>query len=106
MKLLLCADCWDVFKLAVGKMRKCSCGKVKGRYLDNLTAEVSENAISLAIGNGSLATAISSMLYLKTKTKDKATRDDYIRHARIEYAWVRPNSGDGNPHTKLIKPKK
>lgn len=102
MKLVLCQECWDVFKLAK-KMRKCECGKVKGRYIDNSEAEVSGNAISLALGNGSLEVAIGNMMVLKHSTKDTADREDYIDSARIQYAWVRPNGGKGNPHTKVIK---
>ena len=102
MKLVLCPECSDVFKLDF-KMRKCKCGKTKGKYIDNLKAEVSKNAISIAIGNGSLEEAWHRMILIKKNTKNKATREAYIIGANITFTWVRPNSGKGNPHTKLIK---
>lgn len=102
MKLLLCPECSDVFKLDF-EMRKCKCGKIKGRYIDNVLAEVSKEAISIAIGNGSVEQAWRNMILLKDKSKNKANRSDYINKAKIEYAWVRPNDGAGNPHTKIIK---
>lgn len=96
-------DCGDVIQLRVGKLRTCECGKVKGRYIDCRMAEVSKGAISIAIGNGSLAQAIGRMMDLKHRTKDTADRKQYIEEARIEYAWVRPNEGSGNPHTKIFE---
>lgn len=105
MKLLLCEDCWDVFKLTRGEMRKCKCGKVKGRYLDNVTAEVSPNAVSIAIGNGSLEQAIEDAYRNLRHSNGEAERKSYYEpgKGKIEYAWVRPNSGPGNPHTRLIE---
>lgn len=98
MKLALCEKCWDVFKLAK-EMRQCKCGEVKGRYIDNMYAEVSENAVSIAIGNGSLENAI------RDARNFKGNREDYYKdgNGRISHAWVRPNSGEGNPHTKIIQ---
>lgn len=105
MKLLLCEKCWDVFKLSM-EMRQCSCGLVKGMYINNSQAEVTPNAVSIAIGNGSLMMSINDMRKLQKDTEDKAERHAYqaIGRGGIEYAWVRPNSGDGNPHTSLIAP--
>lgn len=104
MKLVLCEDCWDVFKLDY-EMRKCKCGQVKGRYLDNTYAEVSENAVSIAIGNGALQMAIQDAYSNLKYSEGKANRRSYHEPGRglIKYAWVRPNSGAGNPHTKIIK---
>lgn len=105
MKLLFCKDCWDIFKLDT-ELRQCKCGKVKGKYLsDNLTAEISETAISLAIGNGSLARAINDMEFFRQFTEDKAKREEYYlsKQGLIDFAWVRPNSGPGNPHCKVNK---
>lgn len=85
-------------------MRQCKCGAVKGRYLNMAEAELSENAISIAIGNGSLERAIVEMEGYFNKTLGQAGRSDYYKegNGKIEYAWVRPNSGPGNPHTKLL----
>lgn len=105
MKLLFCQECWDVFKLDVGPIRTCKCGKVKGRYINNSEAEVTDNAISLAIGNGSLEMAIYNMQVHKEMTDNKASRGEYYEtgKGKIEFAWVRPNSGPGNPHTRIMK---
>lgn len=102
MKLLLCEDCWDVFKLS-SVTRKCFCGRVYGRYIDNEKAEVSSTAISLALGNGSLLDAIGRMRLFQELFKDTADREFYIELAKIDYAWVRPNTGPGNPHTQIIQ---
>jgi hypothetical protein len=104
MKLALCRDCWDVFKLDF-EMRTCKCGKCKGRYIDNTYAEVSEECVSIAIGNGSLQQAIYNSIDHSKTTKNKADRREYYEDGkgRISHAWVRPNTGVGNPHTKIIK---
>lgn len=102
MKLILCPECMSVFNLTMDKFKTCECGKCKGRYIDEWQAEVSECAISLAIGNGSLTRAIYEMEELKKSTNDKAKRNEYIKEAAM-IAWVRPNTGKGNPHTKIIK---
>lgn len=101
MKLLLCGECWDVFKLDY-EMRKCKCGKVRGHYIDNLMAEVSENAISLAMGNGSIQMAVARMMGIYQNTDGAADRREYIEEASI-IAWARPNDGPGNPHTTLLE---
>lgn len=103
MKLLFCENCSDVFKLKLDEMRYCACGKVYGRYVTNSEAEVSANAISLAIGNGSLYASIQDMKEHLANSKGKAERHEYYQggNGSIEYAWVRPNSGPGNPHTKV-----
>lgn len=102
MKLVKCPHCADGFFLHL-QMRSCLCGRTKGRYLNDEQAEVSEGAISIAIGNGSLETAVQDMRQLERNSAGLAHRDQYIEHARIWYAWVRPNSGNGNPHTRIIK---
>lgn len=105
MKLLYCTNCDDVFKLKLDEMRYCECKKVFGRYINNVEAEVSEDAISLAIGNGSLMLSISEMMHTRKVTNDQAPRGQYYikGSGKIEYAWVRPNEGVGNPHCKVIK---
>lgn len=99
MKLILCEKCWDVVKLSTSGMRFCECGNVYGRYINNSEAEVSKSAVSIALGNGAVYNAILAMREIE---KGKS-RDYYIRHSPIEAAWVRPNSGDGNPHTKICQ---
>lgn len=104
MKLLLCEKCWDVFKLTM-TMRACECGKVKGRYINNSEAEVSKEAVSIAMGNGSLMNAIINMRSFHQERGDTSNRQDYYEdsNGRISHAWVRPNEGSGNPHCKVIK---
>lgn len=103
MKLLYCLDCEDVFKLSF-EVKTCKCKKVQGRYINRSEAEVSENGISIAIGNGSLDAAIADMQEHFANTKGKATRSEYqeIGKGGISHAWVRPNTGAGNPHSRLI----
>jgi len=86
-------------------MRQCSCGDIKGRYLDNTFSEVSQNAVSLAIGNGSLFDAVADMRAYQSKTSDTAEREEYYQKGKglISHAWVRPNTGLGNPHCKIIE---
>lgn len=99
MKLIMCPVCHDVFRL-FRENRTCKCGKVSGRYLDESDAEVSKDAISIALGNGSLQSAIYRM---RDASKDDPNhdREDFQKLAQIHYAWVRPNSGPGNPHTRV-----
>lgn len=103
MKLLYCKWCGDVFQLRLGKLRSCDCGKVKGQYINNSLAEVNEDAISLAIGNGALISAIGNMITTQKNSGDKADRQDYIKAGNLIFAWCRPNEGPGNPHTKVVK---
>ena len=59
MKLLLCKNCQDVIRLVQGEVRTCRCGKVSGKYLDDLNAIYSgEEAIPLGLANGSLVEAL------------------------------------------------
>ncbi len=107
MKLLLCRHCFDVFKLDI-EMRQCKCGKVRGRYDSNgATAETTDNkyTVNIALGNGSVFLAIREMEEHREDTEDRAGRSDYYQRGQgqIEYAWVRPNNGPGNPHTRLLE---
>jgi len=100
MKLLFCHKCYDLFKLDI-ELRSCKCGYVKGKYINEVQAEVNGNGYSIAIGNGSLIEAIRELnFYQKNKNMD---RDDYISHNKIHYTWVRPHEGEGNLHTKINK---
>lgn len=101
MKLIYCEHCHDVVKLTL-QMRFCMCGRVFGQYLNNVEAEVSKTAVSLAIGNGSLDEAIQNMKVFMEHHKDELTTREAFQHiGKIDYAWVRPNEGGGNPHTKV-----
>jgi hypothetical protein len=104
MKLLFCEYCHDIFKPGPDTLRTCACGRVKGRYINNKEAEVSAEAISIAIDNYSLAQAIADMRRHQAETGDTAAKEDYYEYGNgaIECAWVRPNTAPGNPHTRLL----
>ncbi|MDW2879553.1 MULTISPECIES: hypothetical protein [Bacillaceae] len=58
MKLLLCLECNDIFSLNL-KMKKCSCGKTKGQYIDHLNAIYEgDSAMPIGISNPSLKVAV------------------------------------------------
>jgi hypothetical protein len=59
MKLLFCKKCNDVFKLQY-EYRSCQCGKVRGKYIDNLNAITEgEDYEILGLNNASLKDALS-----------------------------------------------
>jgi hypothetical protein len=100
VKVLYCDKCKDLFKLTSRELRVCKCKRVKRRYCeDHKHAEVSENAVSLKIPNNSIKEAITRMKRLN-KSKPKSTDADYQQCSAV-HAWVRPNSGPGNPHTSI-----
>jgi hypothetical protein len=92
MKLLLCPICNDVFKLSL-RPRSCECGRVTGRYIDDLLAETNGKGISLAIGNGSLTESIKKMLSMQM-------RNDLLCAYPV-FCWVRPNTGPSNSNTVI-----
>lgn len=60
MKLILCKECSDVFKLDA-QPRTCKCGRSRGRYVDDLYAVYTgKSAIPLGILNGSLVRSVRS----------------------------------------------
>jgi hypothetical protein len=101
MKVIYCEQCHDLFKLTRRELRQCKCGRVKGKYRTKKYAEVSENAVSIKIPNGSIENAIRRMQRLK-KDKPKSKDKNYKAHSAIP-AWVRPNSGPGNRRTHPLK---
>jgi hypothetical protein len=106
MKLLYCKRCGDLFKLTRDETRKCSCphAKVGGRYRkDGKRADISQNAISIAIDNKSLKAAIERMRWWE-KHRPESARADYKVFSGVD-AWVRPNSGPGNPRSHVAEPK-
>jgi len=102
MKVLYCPKCGDLFKLTRHEpLRECRCEseKVKGKYRKD--AEVSENAVSIKIHNGSLKDAIRRMKRLEQK-KPESTDRDYEKASPVA-VWVRPNFGSGNTRTHHLK---
>lgn len=57
MKLLLCLKCSDVFSLNF-KEKTCGCGETKGRYIDELNAEISGNCEPIGFANNSFIDAL------------------------------------------------
>lgn len=103
MKAVKCSNCSDGFFLDFEE-RRCKCGATRGAYDDNgCTAWLKGPGISIAIGNGAFRRAVQEMVRLKEVTKDTAGREAYIQTGQISHAWVRPNSGPGNPHTREVK---
>lgn len=96
MKLLYCYDCGDIFNLQRYE-KECRCGMVKGGYINSSDAITNGKGVSIAIGNGSFQSA----LYELYKIGDELNRDDYIKMCRVDYCWVRPHEGSGNPHSKV-----
>jgi hypothetical protein len=99
LKLLFCDRCFDIFKLGF-ELRSCECGWVKGMYKDNKHAVVNGKGYSLAIGNGSLVQSIRAV-ESRMRSEIKTDHDRYIDLGRVEYCWVRPHDGEGNPHTTI-----
>jgi hypothetical protein len=106
MKALYCTECKSLVRLTSKGPRECECGKVFGKYRkDGKRAVASDNeyTLSVAIDNKSFKAAIRRMRWWK-KRRPKSSREDYKSVARV-IAWVRPNSGPGNPHTATLKRK-
>jgi predicted nucleic acid-binding Zn-ribbon protein len=60
MKLLFCTNCRDVFNLR-SEEKRCGCGNVKGRYVnDNDAIYSGDTAIALGFSNTSLNVAVRS----------------------------------------------
>ncbi len=105
IKLLMCDKCDSIFKLGL-KLRTCECGEVKGRYdPDGSHAVVNGKGHSLAIGNGSLFTALA----YASDSSISDWRDDVSWKQWWEarpgknlfLAWARPHAGDSNGHTRV-----
>jgi hypothetical protein len=101
MKLLLCNSCGDLFNLDL-HLKSCSCGKVKGKYIDRQNAVVNGEGQSIAIGNRSLDHAIFNALHLEDDPRQREYVDPWHHSASI-MCWARPHEGPANPHTKVDK---
>jgi len=59
MKLLLCKECQDIVRLIQEEKRVCKCGKVGGKYTDDLNAVYfGEMAIPIGFANSTLFKAV------------------------------------------------
>lgn len=62
MKLLLCLDCQDVFKIHPEKVTTCKCGDTKGRYLDDGINAIYSGSQAMPLGfrNSTLVYALKN----------------------------------------------
>lgn len=109
MKLVLCIECGDIFNLRMNE-KKCSCGSVAGRYVDNESAVVRGPHIALAIGNGSFYTAVAarSTAHDWRNSPDSERVMGLFRQIRelapsCFIAWARGNEGPSNPHSTWVQ---
>lgn len=98
MKLLYCPHCHDIFNLGLA-LKTCSCGRVKGRYINYEQAEVNGEGYSFAMGSGSFLNAIDNIKTIKTDFREEG--DLWGRHPGHILAWARPHTGPANPHTTI-----
>lgn len=103
MKLLMCMSCGDIFNLDVGRVKSCTCGKVRGKYLeDGSSAVVNGQGHSLAMGTGSIMSAIgASVLGASDEDWRNKPGDIWRRHDTSIICWARPHTGPGNSHTTV-----
>lgn len=60
MKLLLCKECQDVVRL-IDTKRTCKCGKVGGRYIDDINAVYfGATAVPIGFANSTLVNAFQN----------------------------------------------
>jgi predicted nucleic acid-binding Zn-ribbon protein len=64
MKLLLCIDCGDIFKLSPKREKSCDCGKTKGKYLNERDVEISGNCMPIGFANSQFGTAVRTQRML------------------------------------------
>lgn len=61
MKLVLCKECQDIVRLIEDKKRVCQCGKVGGKYVDDLNAVYfGDVAVPIGFANSTLVKAIAN----------------------------------------------
>jgi hypothetical protein len=105
VKLLLCTKCNTIFNLK-HELKSCLCGEVKGRYINNVDAEVNGKGYSLAIGNGSLWNAISLAEEVEEDWRNSSGWQTWWEQRPSDtmfLAWARPHADKANLHT-IINP--
>ena len=60
MKLIFCKNCGDVFNLTK-ELKKCSCGKSFGKYVDGLNAEISRESTPIGFQNSSFVLGLHNI---------------------------------------------
>ena len=105
MKLLLCLNCMDVFKLDY-KSRACKCGMVKGGYYDDgHTSWTNGKGVSIGLA---LPDITSSYVRLVNDTKKLEDPTNHVdKYSIIEdysiRCWMRPNDGFWNDNSEIIE---
>ena len=97
MKLLLCTECGDVFKLVKYGERSCLCGKVKGKLTGYKSAIVNGEGVSLILDNATLDTSRKKLEYMDPYQPEAY----YSRNAAVQM-YVCPHNGYGNPRTNVV----
>lgn len=97
MKLLLCNDCRDVFKLVKYGERSCLCGKVKGKLTGRRSAIVNGKGVSLTLDNVTLDEAIKKLEHM-----DQNQAEGYYKMNTKVDLYVCPHKGYGNPRTNVV----
>lgn len=98
MRLLLCTDCGDVFKLVKYGERSCLCGKVKGKLTGYKSAIVNGEGVSLMLDNITLNETLKKLMYM-----DQNQPHVYYSTNTPVRLYVCPNSGYGNPRSSVVK---
>ena len=96
MKALYCPKCHDIV-LLVFDLRTCRCGEVKGYYRNERYAVTNGRGIAMVFGTGDFEDALIRL----ANTDTTFNREFYQEHCRLNWVWVRPHTGDGNPHTTV-----
>ena len=86
MKLLLCPECDDIFNLST-KLKKCSCGKTKGKYKKEGINATFSGGIPFCIHNRDFVEALSAQRYNDVHATN-------IKHGVRFEAWICPKNSD------------
>lgn len=109
MKLLMCLECQGIFNLQ-WQEKSCPCGKTSGRYVTERQAEVAGPHVAIAIGTGSLESAV---MVCHQERFDWREDHRYGRAMKlfnelrelvptVLVAWVRAPEGLTNQNTKKV----
>jgi len=83
MKLLLCKECQDIVRL-IDVKRTCKCGKVGGKYTDDLSAiYFGEMAVPIGFANSTLVKAVHKQPNENIYIKNRARNNNKIAGFRV-----------------------
>ena len=100
MKLLFCDECGSVFSLAINRIKRCDCGRVAGKYVNNRFAVTNGKGVAIGMGTGSLRDAMISKRRMERDNSNGYSRKRYQESCSV-ITWCRPHEGIANPHTKV-----